>query len=35
MYAAWMPPTGDEERLGKKILKAPMVNDGRVHEELE
>ena len=31
MYEAWMPPTGDEERLGKKILKAAPVNDGKAH----
>ena len=29
MYSSWEPPTGNEDRLGKKILKAPAVNDGK------
>ena len=29
MYSAWEPPTGEEDRLGKKILKAAPVNDGK------
>ena len=33
MYSAWEPPTGEEDRLGKKILKAAPVNDGRAHKE--
>ena len=33
MYTAWEPPTGEEARDGKKILKARPVNDGRVHQE--
>ena len=31
MYSAWEPPTGDEDRIGKKILKAALVNDRRAH----
>ena len=33
MYSAWEPPTGSEERNGKKIMKAPPVNDGRAFKD--
>ena len=33
MYTAWEPPTGSEDREGKKILKTPALNDGKAHKE--
>lgn len=35
MYTEWEPPTGKEERFGKKILAEKPKNDGIVHKELE
>mmetsp|Transcript_32400 Transcript_32400/g.49564 ORF Transcript_32400/g.49564 Transcript_32400/m.49564 type:complete len:189 (+) Transcript_32400:8-574(+) len=32
-YTAWEPPTGDEPRMGKKIIVNQPANDGKVHEE--
>ena len=33
MYTAWEPPTGDEERIGRKICKEKAVNDGSAHKD--
>ena len=33
MYTAWEPPTGQEARDGKKILKAAAINDGKSHRD--
>ena len=34
-YTAWQPPTGTEQRQGKKIVGANVVNEGLTHEDLE
>ena len=33
VYSSWEPPTGEEDRMGKKILKAQPVNDGQAHKD--
>ena len=33
VYTAWQPPTGKEQREGKKILGEKPVNDGIVMKE--
>jgi hypothetical protein len=35
MYTEWQPPTGKEERMGKKILAEKPRNDGLAFQELE
>ena len=35
VYTAWMPPTGGEARLGKKILGDRPNNDGKAFQEQE
>ena len=34
-YTAWEPPTGKEERFGKKIVGVKPVNEGLTHQDLE
>ena len=34
-YTAWQPPTGQEQRRGKKILGDRPRNDGIVDQELD
>ena len=33
IYQEWEPPTGNEERNGKKILMKKPLNDGSTHKE--
>ena len=35
MFTEWQPPTGKEERMGKKILAEKPKNDGTAHQELD